>query len=94
MNVLQFVSSRDGSLSMTKLAGCTFHLLLALTVAWVTWRAQDFRIDMWTFYAAAALGHVGFDKSMAVMQDLKTKRLEMESSLPQPEVVINQVKTQ
>ena len=36
----------DGKIVQTKLAGATFHLLIAVAVAWVTWLKRDFIVEM------------------------------------------------
>jgi hypothetical protein len=78
-NPLDLVRSRDGSLSLTKLAATTFHVLIALTVAWVTWLKQDFVESMWLLYSAVAVGHAVVDKTGAQITAFKDKKLEVES---------------
>lgn len=90
MSPLDLVRSRDGSLSITKLAASTFHLFLAATVAGVTivriirytvdgasaFDAPLFDIAMWGLYASVAVGHAVADKSAAQIAAFKTAKLE------------------
>lgn len=80
-HVMDLVRSRDGSLSLTKLAATTFHLLMALTVGLVTWVKQDFVEGMWLLYAAVAVGHAVVDKAGAQIATFKEKQLEVDSTL-------------
>lgn len=73
MSPLDLIRSRDGSMSLTKLAASTFHLLLASTVAGVTWKTKTFNESMWLIYAAFAVGHATYDKTMATVKDLKDR---------------------
>ena len=79
MNPLDLIRSRDGSMSLTKLSAATFHLLLAVTVAWVTWIKRDFVESMWLLYASAAVGHAVFDKTGAQISAFKNRKLGAES---------------
>lgn len=74
MSPLDLVRSRDGSMSLTKLAAATFHLSLAGFVAWLTYRSQTFNDAMWLLYAGFAVGHATWDKTMAVLKDMKTPK--------------------
>lgn len=77
MKLSDLVTSKDGSLSLTKLAASTFHLLLALGAIAHT-VAAHFVFDgaMWGIYGAFAVGHAGYDKTMAVVRDFQNKKLE------------------
>lgn len=66
-------------MSQTKLAAATFHFLMASTVAYLTWRKQDFLFDMWALYAAVAVGHSSYDKTMATIKDYKDRKLSAET---------------
>ena len=79
MSPFDLITSRDGSLSMTKLAATTFHLLMALTVAWVTFIKRDFVESMWMLYSAVAVGHAVVDKAGAQIASFKDKKLVAES---------------
>lgn len=70
----------DGKLVLTKVQASTFHALLAATVAYVTYLKQDFIVEMWSLYAAVAVGHAVIDKSAKQWQDYKTKQLDVDSA--------------
>ena len=80
MSPLDLVRSRDGSMSLTKLSASTFHLLLAITVGWLTYRNQSFDETMWLMYSAFAVGHATYDKTMATIKDFKDRKLDSSSS--------------
>lgn len=75
MKITDLVTSKDGSLSLTKLAASTFHALLAGWVSWTTY-TKGFDLSIWGLYAACAVGHAGYDKTMAVVSSFKNKQLE------------------
>ena len=84
INPLDLVRSRgDGSISLTKLAATTFHLQLALTVGWLTYRNGEFNVEMWLLYAAFAVGHASYDKTMAVVKDFKDRKLATDGAVSQ-----------
>ena len=74
--LMDLVVGADGKLVMTKLQAATFHLLLAVTVGFVTWFKREFVLDMWALYAAVAVGHAVIDKTGAQVKDFKDKQLE------------------
>ncbi len=74
MSPLDLIRSRDGSMSLTKLAASTFHLCLASTVAGITWKTQAFNEAMWFFYGGFAIGHATYDKTMATVKDFKDRK--------------------
>ncbi len=76
MNPLNIIRSKDGSLSLTKLAAATFHLMIATTVAYITWKSGEFKLEMWSLYAAVAVGHAAYDKTMAQVKDSRDKAME------------------
>lgn len=75
MNLSDLITSKDGSLSLTKLAASTFHLLLAVWVSWNTYQ-KGFDTGIWALYGAFAVGHAGYDKTMAIVKDFKDRKLE------------------
>jgi uncharacterized membrane protein YcjF (UPF0283 family) len=75
---LDLMRAKDGSMSLTKLAATTFHFLLAVTVAGVTWIKRDFIESMWMLYAAVAVGHAVVDKAGAQISAFKGRQLEKE----------------
>ena len=68
----ELVLSKDGSLSQTKLAASTFHLAIFVTVVFITFIKREFVFDMWGLYAASAIGHAGYDKTLASVKEIKT----------------------
>lgn len=75
MHPVDLIRSRDGSMSLTKLAASTAHLNMALAFAWVTY-GHGFVWEMWVIYGGYALGHAAYDKTMAVVNQYKTKLAE------------------
>lgn len=82
MSPLDLVRGRDGKMVLTKLQAATFHLILATTVAWVTWMEKRFVTEMWAFYGTVAVGHAIFDKSAAQFKDFKDKQLDKVPATP------------
>lgn len=74
--LMDLVIGADGKLVLTKLQAAMFHLLLAVTVGFVTWFKREFVLDMWALYAAVAVGHAVIDKTGAQVKDFKDKQLE------------------
>ena len=75
MSPLDLIRSKDGSMSLTKLSASTFHFLLAVFVALDTHK-NGFDVAIWALYGGFAVGHAGYDKTMAVVKDLKDKARE------------------
>ena len=75
MKLSDIIASKDGSLSLTKLAAATAHLNLAAAFAWITYR-NGFIAELWMIYPAFAVGHATADKAMATVNSFKTKQLE------------------
>lgn len=76
MSPFDLIRARDGSMSLTKLAAACFHFALFVTVCFVSWKTQDFKLDMWTLYAATAVGHAVADKTGAQISAFKNKKLD------------------
>lgn len=72
MSPLDLIKSKDGSMSLTKLSASTFHFLLAVFVSIETYKL-GFDVAIWALYGGFAVGHAGYDKTMAVVKDLKDK---------------------
>lgn len=75
MKFAEIITSKDGSLSLTKLAAATAHLNMAAAFAWITYRT-GFIAEMWAIYGAFAVGHATADKAMATVSSFKTKQME------------------
>jgi hypothetical protein len=78
VNPLDIIRGRDGSIALTKLVAATFHLMLAVTVGWVTYVKQDFIESMWLLYAGVAVGHAVIDKGGAQIAAFKNRQLRRE----------------
>lgn len=79
MNPLDLVVSKDGSLSLTKLAASCFHFAIFVTVCWLTYIKREFLFEMWGLYAAVAVGHASYDKTLANVRAFKDRKLELDS---------------
>lgn len=81
MTLTDLIKARDGSMSLTKLAASTFHLNLAIWVSWTTY-VDGFNLAIWGMYGGFAIGHAGYDKTMAAVVQLKNKRLDNDADHP------------
>mgnify|MGYP000508781643 FL=1 len=77
--LLSLVTSKDGSLSQTKLAAACFHFALFVTVCWLTYVKREWMGEMWTLYAMVAVGHASYDKTLASVRAYKDKQLGVSS---------------
>lgn len=68
-----FTSKADGSGSVTKTFVTLAHVLLFLTVIFVTILKRDFHFEMWSLYLGATIFHATYDKTMAVVSEYKNK---------------------
>lgn len=75
MHISDLVQSKDGSLSLTKLAAATAHPLLAAGFVLLTWR-QGFISELWLIYGGYALGHAVIDKTAAQVKSFKDAQLD------------------
>lgn len=75
MKLSDLYISKDGSVSLTKLAASTFHAQLAFFVARDT-VLNGFNTAVWMLYASFAVGHAAYDKTMAAVKDFKTRQME------------------
>lgn len=76
MSPLDLVRSRDGSMSLTKLAAATGHFLFAVAVAWLTYIDRRFDQNMWSLYIATAVLHASYDKTLAAVMAFKDRKLD------------------
>lgn len=74
MSPLDLVLSKDGSLSLTKLAASTAHALMALGFTHLTWQ-HGFLPELWMLYGSFALGHAVVDKASVQFAAFKGKQL-------------------
>lgn len=75
MKLSDIITSKDGSLSLTKLAASTAHINLAVAFAWITY-SKGFIAEMWLIYAGAAIGHAAYDKTKAMLNARMTAEQE------------------
>lgn len=75
MDLRDLVRSKDGSLSLTKLAAATAHLNMAVAFAWVTLHT-GFISEMWMIYGGLAVAHAGYDKTAAMVKAYKERSSE------------------
>lgn len=76
MRISDLITSRgDGSLSLTKLAASTAHFLFAC--AFLKFQVLNpeatFDAVLWATYGGFAIAHATYDKTMAVVKDLKDR---------------------
>lgn len=74
--LLTLIASKDGSLSLTKLAAACFHFALFCTACWLTYLKAEWLGEMWTLYAMVAVGHAAYDKTAAQVKAVKERQLE------------------
>jgi len=58
--------AKDGSISMTRLAGCTAHFAAAFFFIMFNFRLGEFNFELWATYLGFATGHAYFDKSLMI----------------------------
>lgn len=68
-----FTSKADGSLSITKTAVFVAHVNLAVMFVHLQW-GKPFNDWLWYIYAGATIFHASYDKTMAIVSDLKKTR--------------------
>ena len=77
MKLSDLIQSKDGSLSLTKLAASTAHALMAFGFAVITWK-NGFVSELWLIYGGYSLGHAVLDKTAAQVKSFKDAKLEKE----------------
>lgn len=87
--LLDLVLTKNGDLSQTKLAAACFHFLIFITVAYLTFIHQRFDVEMWSLYAAVAVGHAVVDKVQAQVKDFKDNQLSATSPQPPPMTTVS-----
>lgn len=70
----------DGKFSYTKFFAIVFHIQLAVSVGWRTYKDSSFDSDMWWFYGAMAAGHVTINKAISAIQQFQNKKIDAESA--------------
>ena len=86
MRVRDIVCAKDGSLSLTKLAAATAHLLMAAAFARLQLMDDTARFNetLWLIYGGFAIGHAAYDKTAASVKDFKEQKLEAETGTSVP----------
>lgn len=74
MSPLDLIRSKDGSMSLTKLAASTAHLSMATMFLLITVR-QGFIEALWIIYGGLAISHAVVDKTAAQVKAFKDKAL-------------------
>lgn len=72
--LLDLVVSKDGSLSLTKLAAATGHFLMAAAFVRLQVLAGEFNDTLWLLYAGFTVAHASYDKTVAVVTDYKLRQ--------------------
>lgn len=72
MRLRDLIISKDGSLSLTKVAAATAHFSMAVGFVWVTFH-HGFIGEMWIIYGGFAISHAAFDKSAAMLKAYKER---------------------
>lgn len=75
MKIPSLIASKDGSMSLTKLAACTFHASLAFWVSWATY-FKGFSLEVWALYGGFAVGHATYDKTVAMVNAFKNRQID------------------
>ena len=68
------ICAKDGSISLTRVAACTAHLLAAAFFIYYN-LAQPFNEVLWLTYLGFATGHAVWDKTSAMIKDSKDKKI-------------------
>ncbi len=72
MRPTDLIQSKDGSLSLTKLAASTAHFLMASGFVCLTVR-NGFIPELWMIYGGFAIGHAAYDKSAAMVKEYRER---------------------
>jgi hypothetical protein len=74
------VRSKDGSLSLTKLAASTAHALMAAAFFRLqVLGASEFNEMLWVVYGGFAIAHATYDKTVATVKDFKDRKANREA---------------
>lgn len=71
-HIKELFLSKDGSLSLTKTFATIAHTLIAISFCYITISTGVFNGEMWLTYIGASILHAGYDKTLAVMKELKS----------------------
>lgn len=73
LNPFDLIRSKDGSISLTKLAATTAHAIVAVMFVRQQWNGA-FNESQWLIYLSVTVLHAMGDKGMAIVKDLKTPK--------------------
>ncbi len=76
MSPLDLIRSKDGSMSLTKLAAATAHLALAAAFFRMQVLAGEFNGELWMIYGGFAIAHAAYDKTAAMLKDSRDRRMD------------------
>lgn len=74
MSPLDLIRSKDGSMSVTKLAVVIAHVQAAFFFAHLQW-GKPFNELLWVVYLGVTVGHAGYDKTAAMINAFKQRQL-------------------
>jgi peptidyl-tRNA hydrolase len=81
MSPLDLIRSRDGSMSLTKLAAATAHALAAVMFVHLQW-GREYIEGLWLTYLGITVIHAGGDKFAAMVKDFKDRKLNASAPVP------------
>lgn len=85
MKLRDIVTSKDGSLSLTKLAAATAHLFMAAAFFRLQVLGEaPFNEALWLCYGGFAIAHAAYDKTSMQVKAFKERKLEQTPPTPQP----------
>lgn len=67
-------SKSDGSLSLSRLAAATAHILAAIFFVYWNLTEEKFNWDLWVIYLGFATGHAIWDKSWMTTKGVKNDK--------------------
>lgn len=80
MKLSALVVGEDGALSYSKIFALVFHVQLAFSVGWRTYKDSTFDVDMWYLYAVFAVGHVTVNKALSTLQSVQNRKIDAQSA--------------
>jgi hypothetical protein len=72
---LGLVTSKDGSLSLTKLSAATAHAFMALSFFRLQVLGGEFNETLWLVYGGFAIAHAAYDKTAAQVKAFKERQI-------------------
>jgi hypothetical protein len=73
------VTSRDGTLSLTKTAACTAHFMVAAAFfKYQLLPGTEFSAEIWGLYIGVAILHAAYDKTTAQVQAVRELHIQAE----------------